>query len=912
MTIHKEATGLIAALADACAGGKLIGSMSTSIYDTAWASMVSKSENGKRRWLFPTSFEVLLNSQNQDGGWESLASETHTILTSLAGLLALCRHHNASDYTDSNNPPDLLSRISKAVVFIDNALHSWNLAKAEMVGFEYITSSLIKSLKMFGIILYEPPLLVQLRLQKLRKFDLTVLYGSEQLAILHSLEAFDGEIDFDKVSHHMDNGSFLGSPAATAAYLMNASEWSNEAEQYLQTVFSQGVGQGSGKFPCAFPSGNFELSWALSTFLSTGMSVQDLGADKVSVIVDTLEQELDKGDGCIGFATGLLHDADDTAKSILCLSYAHRHRSPAALIKKFDTGNCFKTYAIERNPSLSANCNVLQALLHLPDVDNYQTQVSNIIRFTYNAWNTGSLKDKWNRAEEYTTMLLAQALSKFISIRKQGRLQNMAECTALKAVPLILMQILRQLLRRQSLDGSWGQASSEATAYAVLAIGAIFNSQEFIPLSPMIRDALQRAHRFLIGPSAKSWEAEPLWIGKVCFSSPVILSAYCISAVFQAETILKNSLPAIVNGNGPTKLDKMTTFFSRLPLFSEQERVDTLFSLVEAAQYRPRLEQVRLSVFDQTSIGNEQYMDSIAYTWVGCNNLSSHPQPIDIIWDMMYASLLISQIDEYMETSANGASQLSLADILKCIRLACMDHSFSKNGDTSIEKGDVLRETRNRLTRFASHFLLHPSVQRSPSHVQARLRSSMETYLLAHATHMVENQILSNSNPHEPFATTQTYYDWVHGYAAENTSCPFGFLFFSCLVAESGKELFQNVKAKYFSEAMISHLATLCRQYNDYGSIQRDEDESNINSVNFPEFHSSSSGCANSPPKLEADSKARLMEIAEFEREGLNRSLASLEKEVDVITMEKVKLFVRVTDLYGQIYVAKDIANRVR
>lgn len=32
------------------------------------------------------------------------------------------------------------------------------------------------------------------------------------------------------------------------------------------------------------------------------------------------------------------------------------------------------------------------------------------------------------------------------------------------------------------------------------------------------------------------------------------------------------------------------------------------------------------------------------------------------------------------------------------------------------------------------------------------------------------------------------------------------------------------------------HLGRMCRQYNDYGSLARDQEERNLNSLNFPEF----------------------------------------------------------------------------
>jgi hypothetical protein len=35
---------------------------------------------------------------------------------------------------------------------------------------------------------------------------------------------------------------------------------------------------------------------------------------------------------------------------------------------------------------------------------------------------------------------------------------------------------------------------------------------------------------------------------------------------------------------------------------------------------------------------------------------------------------------------------------------------------------------------------------------------------------------------------------------------------------------------------MTRHLAVMCRQYNDYGSLVRDAEEGNLNSIDFAEF----------------------------------------------------------------------------
>ena len=61
---------------------------------------------------------------------------------------------------------------------------------------------------------------------------------------------------------------------------------------------------------------------------------------------------------------------------------------------------------------------------------------------------------------------------------------------------------------------------------------------------------------------------------------------------------------------------------------------------------------------------------------------------------------------------------------------------------------------------------------------------------------------------------------------------------------------------------------------------------------------------------MEARRKRELLEIAEYERRCLDTALAELEQCLDPSLLSKIKLFVHVTDLYGQIYVARDIGVR--
>ena len=91
----------------------------------------------------------------------------------------------------------------------------------------------------------------------------------------------------------------------------------------------------------------------------------------------------------------LLPEADDTAKTILSLNLIGRSASVADMIAEFEADDHFKTYTRERNPSFSANCNVLCSLLYTADPDLYVGQISKAATFIRNCCWEGALKDKW-------------------------------------------------------------------------------------------------------------------------------------------------------------------------------------------------------------------------------------------------------------------------------------------------------------------------------------------------------------------------------------------------------------------------------------------------------------------------------------------------------------------------------------
>lgn len=102
--------------------------------------------------------------------------------------------------------------------------------------------------------------LQRLNERKLSRFVPETIYKS-LTPFLHTLEAFIGKIDFDEVRCHRISSGMLASPASTAAYLMYASIWDDEAEIYICEVILKGYGHGTGGVPSAFPISIFETSW---------------------------------------------------------------------------------------------------------------------------------------------------------------------------------------------------------------------------------------------------------------------------------------------------------------------------------------------------------------------------------------------------------------------------------------------------------------------------------------------------------------------------------------------------------------------------------------------------------------------------------------------------------------------------
>ncbi|KAI1380213.1 hypothetical protein F4677DRAFT_253908 [Hypoxylon crocopeplum] len=123
--------------------------------------------------------------------------------------------------------------------------------------------------------------------------------------------------------------------------------------------------------------------------------------------------------GCRGTGGGWLWylaplfeaDVDDTARVILCPNTLGYNSSPNRMIEMFETDGHFRTYQLERDPSLSANCNVLLALLHTQNIPVYSSQIYKVTIFLCDHWwmADGRTTDKRNLSYLCPSLLLVEA-----------------------------------------------------------------------------------------------------------------------------------------------------------------------------------------------------------------------------------------------------------------------------------------------------------------------------------------------------------------------------------------------------------------------------------------------------------------------------------------------------------------------
>ena len=547
-------------------------------------------------------------------------------------------------------------------------------------------------------------------------------------------------------------------------------------------------------------------------------------------------------------------------------------------------------------------------------------------------------------------MLMAEA---FVKLTEIAQTQLPGSIVSIKVVEERVAQALVQYsirtLQTQNSDGSWGNVGPrEETGYAVLGLASVTQLAIVRPFRAQIIEAISKGRQFLLladldGPP------EHLWVEKVLYGSSVLSAAYTLAALrVDVSETSKLSAGDPLTTTAVAKPDKSLMLFKQLPVFKDCLYWILTASQVEAQTFMSALKRIRRTIFTRQGLTDDKYFAWIPQIWTTANNLFGGRIAPAAMFDMMALSIVNFQVDEFMESTVALEFAEYHSEIISWLRSRTRcgyepleEHVTSKgdhegtniNGSNNNQKRSpsfTLRPSLDipgaeRVTEPLSAFLdfvtSHSQVRISSQHDRKKLMTRIVEFLTAH---LVQNEDNANfgqqkkkrrydetdaRNP-EVFVKVRTdFHTWVRGTAADHTSCSYSFAYAACIFGKRGQDFFPNLSQKYIAEDLCRHLATMCRLYNDAGSLSRDQAEWNLNSANFPELHSVDTAAPRSR-QTNKSFKQRLLDLASYERTMLGTTWEQLKSISNKDVVDMLTIFITVTDIFGEIYVLKDLASR--
>jgi halimadienyl-diphosphate synthase len=498
------------------------GRMLSSAYDTAWiARLVDWDESISRQAL-----NWLREHQLPDGSWgASQFSYFHDrLICTLAAMTALGRW---GDERDQN-------RLRRARLGMDIATKGLRAdTVGETVGFEMIAPTLMGEAKKLGVIRRDAnggmkKLIFPVEYDSTqsggvdephrRQDDILELLGYRRIAKMKRLPkgkisryvtvAFSAEMVGNDGVHLLDvenlqegNGSVGHSPSATAHFVLNVQSGNTDAIAYLRQTVLENEDGGA---PDVAPFDVFERGWSLWNLALIG-SLDEETLSLCQPHLDFLEQGWQPGIG-VGFAAEYSpKDGDDSGLTFEVLARYGRKMDIEALLG-YEKAEHFRCYALESNPSISANIHILGALRQA-GFDAQQPAIRKIVNFLY---QTRFLQmfwfDKWHSSPYYPTVHAIIAA------------ERLADDLIENAVAWIL--------ETQNLDGSWGYyiPTAEETAYCLQALLIWKRGGKTVP-EDKIKRGLDWLHNHMDPPYP------PLWIGKSLYSPGLVVRSAILSAL---------------------------------------------------------------------------------------------------------------------------------------------------------------------------------------------------------------------------------------------------------------------------------------------------------------------------------------------------------------------------------------------
>lgn len=478
------------------------GSMSPCAYDTAWVARLRQPDNPDEP-LFPASFDWLLRNQHADGSWGAEIPFAHDrVICTMSALVALAaagphRHDEAQ------------LAVRRGVLYLNRERPNLRDDPAETVGFELILPELVRQAQALGLRLpYKDWEFIEaIKADKLRRIPPIAIYGGPT-TLTHSLEYLGDRLAPMLVQRcQSPNGSYGASPSATAYVEMQ--RYDADAATFLQDLAAS---HADGGIPFFWPFTMYDFAWVLRELLPVRSHLEDY-PDAVKLLASFWTPQ-----GMHDAQAGTIPDLDTTAMAAIVLFQQHEMEVDFAGFDLFEADDHFYCYAFERNPSVTANAHLLEALRLQPDTPERRRMLLKAVSYLKGAREGKPYwQDKWHASPFYAT---AQAVRALAGI-----------------APEAVRSATGWVLSQQHEDGTWGvtDRTPEETALALdtLIVSSLAD--------PAFREASLGALELGIAYLTDHLHdpPTPLWVGKGLYAPHVMVHAIKLGSLFRADALLQ-------------------------------------------------------------------------------------------------------------------------------------------------------------------------------------------------------------------------------------------------------------------------------------------------------------------------------------------------------------------------------------
>jgi halimadienyl-diphosphate synthase len=210
----------------------------------------------------------------------------------------------------------------------------------------------------------------------------------------------------------------------------------------------------------------------------------------------------------VGWSSVGLPESDDTAMVLLALQRAGFEVDGSSLLA-YERQRHFAVMDYERDPSVSANLHILEAVETLPQRERPRVR-DKILDYAFRSRQHDTYwSDKWHASVYYPTSRALMTLAPY--------------------APGELEKTVHWMLATQHPEGAWGQymPTSEETALALLALLKYHRTQRPVP-----RESLRRAARYLLANERPFDENYPeMWISKALYAPAAVIRATILAAL---------------------------------------------------------------------------------------------------------------------------------------------------------------------------------------------------------------------------------------------------------------------------------------------------------------------------------------------------------------------------------------------